>query len=101
MAKIIGTVERDCCTWFLLDDGKHVEAEYGYSIGNEVGIHSHTGSRTDLRLVEGHDLNPDGMCIEKVGFDCSEDNKEGEYDWSVWETELVDYMRRLGWVDVE
>ena len=73
MAKIIETIERDCCTWFILDDGNHIEAEYGYSIGNEVGIHSHTGSRTELRLVEGHSVDPDSPCIEKTGFDCAAD----------------------------
>lgn len=99
MAKIIDTVERDCCTWFILDDGNHVEAEYGYSIDNEPGIHSFTGCRTELRLVAGHDLNPDGMCIDKVGFACSQDLIDGDYDWSVWETELVKRLQELGWVD--
>jgi len=98
MAKIIETIERDCCTWFILDDGNHIEAEYGYSIGNEVGIHSHTGSRTELRLVEGHSVDPDSPCIEKTGFDCSEDQKEGDYDWAVWESELLTYLKKLDWI---
>lgn len=98
MAKIIETIERDCCTWFILDDGNHIEAEYGYSIGNEVGIHSHTGSRTELRLVEGHSVDPDSHCIEKTGFDCSEDQKEGDYDWGVWESELLTHLKKLDWI---
>lgn len=99
MAKIVDTVERDGCTVFILDNGGCIEADYGYRVGSELGCHNRFDTFTLCRLFNAPECPLDD-CEESdaFGFECSEDQKEGDYDWGVWESELLTRLKQLGWI---
>lgn len=100
MAKIVDTVERDGYTVFILDNGGCIEADCGHSVGSELGCHNRFDTRTLCRLFNAPECPLDD-CEESdaFGFECSEDQKEGDYDWGVWESELLTRFKQLGWID--
>ena len=100
MAKIIETRDGGGLTNFILDNGEIIEAEYGYSVGNETGCHNFYDTRTICRRFADEKSLHDGDTYDSFGFECSCDYEDCEYyDWSQWEAEIVEKFRYLGWVD--
>lgn len=100
MAKIIETRDGGGFTHFILDNGEIIEAEYGFSVGKETGCHNFYDTRTICRLFANADSLHDGDASDSCGFECSSDYDDCDYyDWDLWESEIVEKFRSIGWVD--
>jgi hypothetical protein len=99
MKKIIDTKELVGRTRFILSDGGVIEAEYGYQIGNEVGIHNRYNTRTLCKLYENIGDSEEDNPSDTIGFACSLDDTDGDYDWGIWESELFARLKQVGWIE--
>ena len=100
MSKIIDQKDTGDCTRFFLNDGKVLDAIYGYSTGSELGIHNRFDTRTECRLYASIEDATDGNEEDCAGFECSADSSsEGGYDWDIWEKELLERLVALEWIE--
>ena len=81
-------------TQWTLNDGKIISAVYGYAVGCATGCHNEYNTCTRLSFMD-----EEGEELDSAGFESVQDSKEGEYDWEAWEAELMEKLRKIGWID--